>query len=136
MNCITMWRLDRRFAGESENGPPIRALHAGTCDRSACRGRQANVDRRRYQRLVDAGFLTPYTINISDVLYELPGGDAKGCNVLYELTPAGPRGYRQPLKKPLRQNRRKLIQRHVDPAYGYRSPPLRVCRTLPTIEGT
>ena len=30
-----------------------------------------NVDRRRYQRLVDAGFLTPYTANISDVLYEL-----------------------------------------------------------------
>ena len=30
-----------------------------------------NVDRRRYQRLVDAGFVTPYTVNISDVLYEL-----------------------------------------------------------------
>jgi hypothetical protein len=34
-----------------------------------------NVDRRRYDRLTDAGFLTPYVINV--------------CNVLYELTPAG-----------------------------------------------
>ncbi|MFL6814874.1 MAG: hypothetical protein E6G79_22130 [Alphaproteobacteria bacterium] len=30
-----------------------------------------NVDRRRYQRLVDAGFLMANTVNVSDVLYEL-----------------------------------------------------------------
>ena len=33
-----------------------------------------NIDRSKYDRLVDMGWLTPFRTNISDVIYDVTGG--------------------------------------------------------------
>jgi hypothetical protein len=45
-----------------------------------------NIDRSRYQRLVDLGWLTPFIVNVSDVEYVATEQGIAAASLLTKLT--------------------------------------------------